>query len=251
LIGFPHLGLHAIIIELDFQPGRRDRHPKPAAEMAARCRCIGLSGNFNPPNRWHPRAAAPGIRMSRQWAPPVFLDRDGTLIEEKDYLSDPRLVYLEEGVVEGLTLLMEHRHPLIVLSNQSGIGRGLFFESDARRVNARLSDMLRAYGIAIMGWYLCPHAPEVQCECRKPLPGMAIAASRDWHLTLPGSYVIGDKQTDLELADAIGATGILVTTGHGRKFADRACREARPVFADLLGAAEYIAKCDDVAAATP
>jgi D-glycero-D-manno-heptose 1,7-bisphosphate phosphatase len=189
--------------------------------------------------------------MSRVWAPPVFLDRDGTLIEEMDYLSDPELVCLEEGVVDGLALLMAHRHPLIVLSNQSGIGRGMFLESDAQRVNARLSDMLQVYGISIMGWYLCPHAPEAQCECRKPLPGMAIAASRDWHLTLPGSYVIGDKQTDLELADAIGATGILMTTGHGREFADRARRETRPVFDDLRSAAEYIVKRDVAAAAMP
>jgi D-glycero-D-manno-heptose 1,7-bisphosphate phosphatase len=189
--------------------------------------------------------------VSGEWAPPVFLDRDGTLIEEKHYLSDPKLVRLEAGVVDGLALLMERRHPLIVLSNQSGIGRGMFLESDAQRVNARLSDMLQVYGIAIMGWYLCPHTPEAQCECRKPLPGMAIAAARDWHLTLPGSYVIGDNQTDLELADAIGATGILVTTGHGREFADRARRETRPVFDDLRGAAEYIGKRDVAAAAIP
>jgi D-glycero-D-manno-heptose 1,7-bisphosphate phosphatase len=183
-------------------------------------------------------------------APPVFLDRDGTLIEEMHYLSDPNLVRLEKGAVAALGLLMEHRHPLIVLSNQSGIGRGMFLESDAQRVNARLGDMLQVHGISIMGWYLCPHAPEAQCDCRKPLPGMAIAASRDWHLTLSGSYVIGDKQTDLELADAIGATGILVTTGHGREFADRARRESRPVFDDLRGAAEYIGKCDVAPAAT-
>jgi D-glycero-D-manno-heptose 1,7-bisphosphate phosphatase len=189
------------------------------------------------------------MRMSREWAPPVFLDRDGTLIEEKQYLSDPKLVRLEEGVIDGLALLMEHRHPLIVLSNQSGIGRGMFLESDAHRVNARLNDMLKVHGIAITGWYVCPHAPETRCECRKPLPGMAIAASRDWQLTLPGSYVIGDKQSDWELADTIGATGILVTTGHGREFSDRARREARPVFDDLRGAAGYIAKCDVAEAA--
>jgi D-glycero-D-manno-heptose 1,7-bisphosphate phosphatase len=179
----------------------------------------------------------------------LFVDRFGTMIEVFHYLSDPELVRLEKGVVDALSLLTEHRHPLIVLSNQSGIGRGMFLESDAQRVNARLSENLQTYGISIMGWYLCPHTPEAQCECRKPLPGMAVAASHDWHLTLPGSYVIGDKQTDLELADAIGATGILVTTGHGREFADRARRETRPVFDDLRGAAEYIAKCEVEAAA--
>src|SRR5258708_33696352 len=118
----------------------------------------------------------------------------------------------------------------------------MFLESDAQRVNAGLSEMLQVQGISIMGWCLCHHAPEARCECRKPWPGLAIAASRDWQLTLPGSYVIGDKQTDLELADAIGATGILLTTGHGRECADRARRESRPVFDDLRGAAGYIGK---------
>lgn len=184
-------------------------------------------------------------------APPVFLDRDGTLIVERGYLSDPDEVRLEEGVVEGLAALMGHGHPLIVLSNQSGIGRGMFKESDAQRVNSRVADMLRARGIEIMAWYFCPHAPENACSCRKPLPGMAVAASLDWNLELPGSYVIGDKRADLELADAIGATGILVTTGHGREFADWARDRARPVFADLRGAAGYIADVHAEAAETP
>src|SRR5882672_393306 len=101
-------------------------------------------------------------------APPVFLDRDGTLIVEKGYLSDPADVRIEEGVIEGLTMLMGRGHPLIVLSNQSGIGRGMFKERDAQRVNARVADMLRRDGIEITAWYLCPHAPGDPCSCRKP-----------------------------------------------------------------------------------
>jgi histidinol-phosphate phosphatase family protein len=174
-------------------------------------------------------------------APPVFLDRDGTLIIDKDYLSDPDGVCLEHGVVDGLAMLAGYGHPLVVLSNQSGIGRGLFPESDAHRVNARVADLLRAQGIEILAWYLCPHAPEAMCDCRKPLPGMALAASRDWNLELAGSYVIGDKISDLELADAIGATGILVTTGHGADAVAWARGHARPVFDGLRGAAQHIA----------
>jgi D-glycero-D-manno-heptose 1,7-bisphosphate phosphatase len=173
-------------------------------------------------------------------APPVFLDRDGTLIVEKGYLSDPDGVRMEHGVVEGLAMLRRHGHPLIVLSNQSGIGRGMFNESDAQRVNARVADILRADGVEILAWYLCPHAPEAMCACRKPSAGMALAASRDWNLELPGSYVIGDKRADLELGDAIGGKGILVTTGHGRDAVDWARAHARPVFDSLRGAAEYI-----------
>jgi len=172
---------------------------------------------------------------------PVFLDRDGTLIVEKHYLRDPQGVCLERGVVAGLNLLAGRGHPLVVLTNQSGIGRGLLTEEDARRVNARVAELLDEQGVHISGWYLCPHAPESACGCRKPAPGMAIAAARDLALVLEGSYVIGDKRADVELADAIGGSGILVTTGHGRDSIDWACAEARPVFADLHGAARFIA----------
>jgi histidinol-phosphate phosphatase family protein len=180
------------------------------------------------------------MRLNLAGAPVVFLDRDGTLIVEKRYLSDPRAVELEEGVVDGLARLQQHGHPLIVVSNQSGIGRGMFTEQDARRVNERVAALLGGFGIEILAWYMCPHAPDFACDCRKPLPGMPLAASRDLGLGLSGSYVVGDKQCDLEVADAIGGTGILVTTGHGRDSLDWATREARPVFAGLRDAAEYI-----------
>jgi histidinol-phosphate phosphatase family protein len=172
--------------------------------------------------------------------PPVFLDRDGTLIVEKNYLSDPEHVSLEDTVVEGLSMLGGQGYPLVVVTNQSGIGRGKFSEEDARRVNARVDALLRARGIGILAWYLCPHAPEVQCDCRKPLPGMALAAARDWSLQLQGCHVVGDKRADVELADAIGGTGILVTTGHGRDHRQWAIGTARPVFDQFLDAASFI-----------
>lgn len=178
--------------------------------------------------------------MTSAVAPAVFLDRDGTIIVEKHYLRDPDGVELETGVVEGLSRLQQRGHPLIVLSNQSGIGRGLFTEGDAQRVNERIAALLGGHGIEILAWYLCPHAPEEACDCRKPLPGMPLNASRDWQLDLVGSYVIGDKACDLELADAIGGTGILVTTGHGRDAAAWARSGSRPVVGGLRDAAEYI-----------
>jgi D-glycero-D-manno-heptose 1,7-bisphosphate phosphatase len=182
--------------------------------------------------------------MTAALAPPVFLDRDGTLIVEKHYLRDPEEVSLEEGAVDGLSMLQEHGHPLIVLSNQSGIGRGMFTERDAQLVNERVADLLHRRGIEVLAWYMCPHAPEAACDCRKPAPGMALAASREWNMELVGSYVIGDKKSDLELAEAIGATGILVTTGHGRSAVEWARGRALPVFDGLLGAAEYIIKLE-------
>ena len=177
-------------------------------------------------------------------SPAVFLDRDGTLIEEMGYLSDPNKVRLEEGVVEGLAALAARGHPLVVLSNQSGIGRGMFTEGDAHRVNERLAAMLREREVEILAWYLCPHVPNDSCACRKPMPGMALAAARDCHLELPGSYVIGDTRADVELADAIGGTGILLTTGHGAEFTEWARVQARPVFGDMRRVAEYIVDCD-------
>lgn len=177
-------------------------------------------------------------------APPVFLDRDGTLIVEKEYLSDPQLVCLERGVAEGLSMLQERGHPLIVLSNQSGIGRGKYTEADAQRVNAELTIRLEQARIKILAWYLCPHAPDVVCGCRKPLPGMALAASRDWGVALSGSYVVGDKRSDLELADAIGGMGILVTTGHGLSDVEWAQAQKRPTFCDLRAAAAFIDECE-------
>jgi D-glycero-D-manno-heptose 1,7-bisphosphate phosphatase len=176
--------------------------------------------------------------------PPVFLDRDGTIIVEKLYLSDPDQVCLESGVIEGLRMLQEKGHPLIVVSNQSGIGRGKFTEADALRVNARIDEVLRRDGIGILAWYLCPHAPDTSCDCRKPLPGMALAASRDWGVRLPGSYVIGDKRIDLEMADAIGGTGILVTSGHGRQDLAWATANARPVFGEMREAAMHVLECE-------
>jgi D-glycero-D-manno-heptose 1,7-bisphosphate phosphatase len=172
--------------------------------------------------------------------PPVFLDRDGTLIAEKDYLSDPQQVSLEETVIEGLSILGRHGHPLVVVSNQSGIGRGVLSDEDARRVNARVDSLLRGHGISILGWYMCPHAPAEECACRKPLPGMALAAARDWALKLQGCFVVGDKRADVELADAIGGTGILLTTGHGREHLQWAAENARPVFRQFRDAALFI-----------
>jgi D-glycero-D-manno-heptose 1,7-bisphosphate phosphatase len=173
--------------------------------------------------------------------PPVFLDRDGTIIVEKHYLSDPALVELETGAAEGLHFLQSLGHPLVVVSNQSGIGRGKFALADAHRVNERVAELLAEHGVRIMAWYMCPHAPQDPCTCRKPLPGMPQAAAAEWNLTLAGSYMVGDKQIDVELGQAIGGTGILVTTGHGQADAPWAHAHEVPVCDNLLDAAHLIA----------
>jgi histidinol phosphatase-like enzyme len=107
-------------------------------------------------------------------------------------------------------------------------------------VNTRVTELLQQEGIEILGCYMCPHAPEARCSCRKPQPGLAIAAASDFGLTLLDCYVIGDKQSDLELADSIGGVGILMTTGYGASYAGWASASGRPVFPELALAADYI-----------
>lgn len=173
--------------------------------------------------------------------PPVFLDRDGTLIVEKHYLCDPDEVELEQQATEGLLLLRKLSLPLVVVTNQSGIGRGMFDEDAAKTVNARVASLLQAQGVEIAGWYICPHAPDVPCQCRKPLGGLPRQAQKELGIELSGSFVIGDKRSDVEMADAIGGTGILVGTGHGAQSLAWARRSGRLHAPDLLAAARIIA----------
>lgn len=170
----------------------------------------------------------------------IFLDRDGTVIVERDYLCDPAQVELEKGAAEGLRRMAATGMPLVILTNQSGIARGYFDLAAAETVNRRIRDLLCAEGVSIAGWYICPHGPAKRCACRKPRPGLADRAAQDLGLALAGSWVIGDKQSDVQLADAIGATGILVTTGHGAKNLAWARAEGRRTASDLLEASTQI-----------
>ena len=173
--------------------------------------------------------------------PAILLDRDGTIIVERDYLSDPALVALECGAAEGLRIFSEAGWPLVVLTNQSGIARGYFDRAAADAVNVRVADLLAEQGVVIAGWYICPHSPQDRCDCRKPHPAMALRAAFELELDLNRSWMIGDKRSDLELADAIGARGILVLTGHGA--GDRASLQSASwrIVADLTAAAYLIA----------
>lgn len=176
----------------------------------------------------------------RQHPTTVFLDRDGTLIVEKHYLSDPALVELETGVVPGLRALQASGHRLVVASNQSGIGRGRFPRSAADAVNQRLADLLGQEGIRIDGWYLCPHAPEQPCGCRKPAIGMGIQAALDLGLSLDGCYMIGDKRIDVEFGQALGGVGLLVETGHGQTDLAWAQSQGVPTFGTFQAACQFI-----------
>lgn len=148
--------------------------------------------------------------------PVVFLDRDGTINREVHHLSDPDQLELLPGVVEGLRALCAAGYTLIVVSNQSPIGRGMFTENRLREINGRLAEMLAAEGVSIAGWYWCPHTPEDSCSCRKPAPGLFIKARDQMGVILNGSWIVGDRLSDLCAGRQVGARSILVATGYGQ-----------------------------------
>jgi D-glycero-D-manno-heptose 1,7-bisphosphate phosphatase len=150
--------------------------------------------------------------------PAVFLDRDGTLIEEVGHLGDPDGVVVLPGVPGALRRLAGAGYALVVVSNQAGVARGLFGEEDIRAVNARTARLLEAERAPpIDGWYWCPHHPDFTgpCDCRKPQPGMLKRAAEELDLDLERSWMVGDHPVDAGAARAAGARPIVVRTGHG------------------------------------
>jgi D-glycero-D-manno-heptose 1,7-bisphosphate phosphatase len=134
----------------------------------------------------------------------VFLDRDGTVIVDRGYLSDPAGVVFEPGAIEALRRLHDAGFGLFFVSNQSGIGRGLMTAAQSDAVHQRVLDLLTAEGIPIAGSYICPHAPWDHCPCRKPSPVLLRKAAAEHGIDLEQSFVVGDKKTDVDLGKAVG-----------------------------------------------
>jgi D-glycero-D-manno-heptose 1,7-bisphosphate phosphatase len=184
--------------------------------------------------------------------PAVFLDRDGTIIADAEYLSDPSQIKLFSKTPEALRLLRKAGFYLFVVSNQSGVARGYFSEGMVRTVHQRLQRMLKAKGTHIDAFFYCPHYPDGKvkayskvCNCRKPAIGMIQQAARKYPIDLKHSYVVGDKMDDLLLAcKAKLAGGLLVRTGNGRRSEKKLKITSLPksaVVSDILGAAKWIA----------
>src|SRR5690349_19298928 len=153
--------------------------------------------------------------------PAVFLDRDGTLIEEADYLSKPEGVVLYPGVGPALRRLMDFGFKLVIVTNQSGIGRGYFSEADMNRVNDRMLELLAADGVRIDKIYFAPEAPDQPSRGRKPSPQFLFDARDELGIDLARSFIIGDKLIDLECGWNAGVKrSILVRTGYGAKVAE-------------------------------
>jgi D,D-heptose 1,7-bisphosphate phosphatase len=150
----------------------------------------------------------------------VFLDKDGTLVQDVPYNVDPQLIEPAEGALDALRLLGRAGYQLVVVSNQSGVARGLFPETALLPVEEKLRDLFAQAGAELAGFYFCPHHPQgsvseyaVECACRKPKPGMLLRAAAELDLDLARSWMIGDILDDVEAGHRAGCRSILVDLG--------------------------------------
>lgn len=154
----------------------------------------------------------------------IFLDRDGTINVEKSYLHKWEDFEFEKNAIEGLKELKNLGYEFIVVTNQSGIGRGYYTEEDLVTLNNQMTKKLKEFGIEILECFYCPHHPEkgigkykVDCNCRKPNPGMLLEGIKKYDVDIENSFMIGDKKGDLEAGKKAGLKSILVLTGYGKK----------------------------------
>ncbi|HXC93671.1 MAG TPA: D-glycero-beta-D-manno-heptose 1,7-bisphosphate 7-phosphatase [Geobacteraceae bacterium] len=150
----------------------------------------------------------------------VFLDRDGTINEESEYLYKVEECRFLPGVKEAVKQLNAAGYFVVVVTNQSGVARGYYSESDIEKLHEFMEKEFAGSGARIDGWYYCPHHPDfpvesAACDCRKPLPGMLLAAANELGIDLSSSWMVGDKNADREAGLAAGCRTILVKTGYG------------------------------------
>lgn len=175
----------------------------------------------------------------------IFLDRDGVLIENRpDYVKAWEEVEIFPHTFAALRKLAQTGRPIVMVTNQSAVGRGIITAAFVEEIHRRLIAEIADNGGRIDAVYFCPHHPQETCDCRKPLPGMLRQAARDWDLDLASSFLVGDAISDIETARAVGTQGVLVRTGRGEEQA-ALLPEAHadwnvPVVADLDSAADYI-----------
>ena len=177
----------------------------------------------------------------------VFLDRDGTLIEEVGYLDRFEQIRLFPYSVDAVRMLNRAGFAVVVATNQSGVARGFFDEAFVGAVHERLGRTFAGGGASIEGFYHCPHHPDGPvpayqkvCDCRKPRSGLLRRAASDLDLDLARSFVVGDRANDIEAGRAVGAAGVLVLTGYGTSVEADARGAARAVTNNLIEAVSWI-----------
>jgi D-glycero-D-manno-heptose 1,7-bisphosphate phosphatase len=174
--------------------------------------------------------------------PAVFMDRDGVLIENvHNYVRRWEDVEYFDQAFRALKRLHESPYALIVITNQSVIGRGILPKDHVESLNRRILEGFEEQGVVFDGVYMCPHSPDDDCDCRKPKPGMLVSAAHDLGLDLASSYMVGDALTDMQAADAAGVQGILVRSGRGIQAETQIGPNPKwPVVDDLDGAVSLI-----------
>lgn len=176
----------------------------------------------------------------------VFLDRDGTINVEREYVHRVEDFAFIPGAPEAIRLLKDAGFYVVVVTNQSGVGRGFYDEAAVHDLHRHMDAELASLGTAVDGYYFCPHHPEhgngayrTECACRKPMAGMLFQAAADLSLDLAASFMIGDKLADVEAGLKAGCRPLLVRTGHGTRAAERVPAGVA-VYEDILAAARAI-----------
>lgn len=179
--------------------------------------------------------------------PAVFLDRDGTINVEKDYLFRVEDFAFIPGVPESIRVLKEAGYLVIVVTNQSGVARGYYSLDDVAKLHSHIQEQLAAMGTQVDAFYVCPHHPtegfgvfRCDCDCRKGAPGMLLQAAAEHNIDMKRSYIVGDKLADVEAGERAGCMPILVLTGHGSSEAAKLAPGRVSVCADLFAASEAI-----------
>ena len=177
-------------------------------------------------------------------SPAVFLDKDGTLVEDVPYNVDPARVVLADGAREGAAALHNAGYKLVVVTNQSGVARGHFERGALRLVEERLSELL---GVPLAGFYDCPHHPDgsvagyaIDCDCRKPLPGLLTSAAAELDLDLSASWMVGDILNDVEAGHRAGCRTVLIDNGGETEWVEGPMRVPDHQCADMAEAARFI-----------
>ena len=174
----------------------------------------------------------------------VFLDRDGTIMEDANYVGKVDQVALIPGAPQALRRLQEAGYKLFIVTNQSGVGRGYFTREAVESIHAHLNEQFFEEGVRFDRYYVCPHHPEDNCDCRKPKPKFLLEAAQEYGLDLSRCFMIGDRESDIQAGVNAGAVSILVLTGVGRETLAKQVAKPAHVAENIADAAAWILRQD-------
>jgi D-glycero-D-manno-heptose 1,7-bisphosphate phosphatase len=182
----------------------------------------------------------------------VFLDKDGTLIPDVPYNVDVEQITLQKNILAGLAKLQAKGYKLIIISNQAGVAKGYFTEEKLAHVSDKMRDLFNANGLKLDGFYYCPHHPKgviigynIDCNCRKPKPGMLLRAARDHNIDLEASWMIGDILNDVEAGNRAGCKTILVDNGNETEWIEGEYRKPTVLCKTIDDAADSVLTVDE------